>query len=327
MPDGPVSADGARTGATPVVDRRLLVGAITTFLGNQDAETLTTVRAAVERTIDEAGRAALDQLNVAMANAGADWAYYPPDPLARHIHHVLADHLLHSQSALSGLEHLAASGDRPLMIFANHLSYADANLVEILFYRLGAAAFADRLTVTAGPKVYSSLKRRFSSLCFGTVKTPQNSGVSSEDAVMNAREVVRAARQSIRASLDRVARGEVLLVFPEGTRSRTKGMQPLLAGIARYLEDPGVLILPMGITGTEMLFPVGDEALHSYPIVVRVGAPFSIADLRHAAGGDRHLMMDIVGVRIAQNLPAEYQGAYAPAAPGLERARELGARL
>src|SRR4051812_46329709 len=184
MSESPRNPDGAPAAAMPAVDRRLLVGAITTFLANQDVETLTTVRNAVGRTIDEAGRDALDRLNTAMANAGADWAYYPPDPLARHIHHVLADHLLHPQSALYGGEHIAAVGDRPVMILANHLSYADANLVEILLYRFGAAAFAERLTVTAGPKVYSSLKRRFSSLCFGTVKTPQNSGVSSEDAVM-----------------------------------------------------------------------------------------------------------------------------------------------
>jgi len=310
----------------PVVDRRMLAGAITTFLANQEPATLNAVRRAVEDAIDEAGADSLARLNVALTNAGVDWTYYPPDPLARRIHHVLADHLLHPQSALVGLDHLSRIGDRSVIIFANHLSYADANLVEILFYRFGTA-MAGRLAVTAGPKVYSSLKRRFSSLCFGTIKTPQNSGVSSEDAVMNAREVVRAARQSIRASLDRLAAGDALLVFPEGTRSRSNGMQPLLPGVTRYLDDPDRLILPMSITGTEMLFPVGDEALHSHPIVVHAGQPFSTGELRHAAGGDRRLMMDIVGLRIAHLLPSSYQGAYAPGAPQLADARRLVGRL
>jgi len=62
------------------------------------------------------------------------------------------------------------------------------------------------LTVVAGPKVYSSLRRRFSSLCFSTIKTPQSSAVSSEDAVMNAREVARAARQSIDVAHERLFR-------------------------------------------------------------------------------------------------------------------------
>ena len=39
----------------------------------------------------------------------------------------------------------------------------------------------DRLTVVAGPKVYSSLRRRFSSLCFGTIKTAQSNTISTED--------------------------------------------------------------------------------------------------------------------------------------------------
>jgi len=311
----------------PAVDRRMLAGTITAFLANQEPAMLVTVRRAVEDAIDEAGPGALAHLNVALANAGADWTYYASEPLARRIHHVLADHLLHPKSALIGLEHIRTVGDRPVIIFANHLSYADANLVEILLYRFGAPPLAGRLAVTAGPKVYSSLKRRFSSLCFGTIKTPQNSGVSSEDAVMNARDVVRAARQSIRASLDRLAGGAALLVFPEGTRSRSDGMKPLLSGVTRYLDDPDMLILPVGITGTEMLFPVGDESLHSYPIVVNAGQPFSTGELRHAAGGDRRVMMDIVGLRIAHLLPSNYQGSYAPGAPQLADAQHMVSRV
>ena len=40
-------------------------------------------------------------------------------------------------------------------------------------------------------------------------------------------------------------------------------MQHLLAGASCYLDGPGTWILPVGITGTEALFPVGGDALQS----------------------------------------------------------------
>jgi 1-acyl-sn-glycerol-3-phosphate acyltransferase len=127
---------------------------------------------------------------------------------------------------------------------------------------------------------------------------------------MHPREVARLARQCIDIALDRVRRGETLLVFAEGTRSRTRGMQQTLAGVARYLEWPGTQILPVGLTGTEVMFPIGEEALRDVPIVARIGAPIDAAALRARHGGDRRAMMDALGSSIAELLPEEYQGVY-----------------
>ena len=281
------------------------------------------IRESLEREIDEAGPEALVRLNERLDNAGADWSYCPRDPLARRIHHVVADKLLEPDSAIFGIEHVAALAGTPVIIFANHLSYSDANLLEIMLQRSGGAALADRLTVIAGPKVYSSLKRRFSSLCFGTIKTPQNSALSSEDAVMNPREVARAARLSIDIAHERLGEGDALLVFAEGTRSRNSGMQPLLAGASRYLDGPGTWIVPAGIVGTEALFPVGGDALHPVRIETRIGRPMPASMLQTHTGGDRRLMMDVIGLAIAQLLPPEYRGAYGDDAADLEDARRL----
>jgi 1-acyl-sn-glycerol-3-phosphate acyltransferase len=231
--------------------------------------------------------------------------------------------VLEPDSLLHGAEHLAAVGDAPVVIFANHLSYSDANLIEVLLYRAGHVALAERLTVIAGPKVYSSLKRRFSSLCFGTIKTPQSTGLSSEEAVMNPREVARAARRSIDAAHERLTAGDALLVFAEGTRSRTNGMQQMLTGVTRYLEVPGSWVLPVGVTGSEALFPIGDDTVHSVCAVGRVGPPIRANVLSEAAGADRRLLMDVVGLSIARLLPAEYRGAYGDDVTEVAEARDL----
>jgi len=292
------------------LDRDSLVAAITSFLANQ--EHLDEIRGWIEAEIDAAGPAALAALNARLSTAGDDWAYYERDPLARGIHQRLADRILLPGSTLAGAGHVAAVAGKPVVIVANHLSYSDANLLEVLLHRSGDAgrAMSDRLTVIAGPKVYSSLKRRFSSLCFGTIKTPQSSAVSSEDAVMNAREVARAARRSIDVAHERLFRGDALLVFVEGTRSRTREMQQTLTAVTRYFDFPDVWVLPAGITGTEEMFPIGEDGLHQVTAVATIGSPIEARELHEQAKGDRRLMMDAVGVKIAALLPPEYRGAY-----------------
>ena len=294
--------------APPVISRDALITAITDFLSGWD--TLDEIRELLKQELDAAGARALMRLGKALSTAGSDWSYYPRDPLARRIHQVLADRILLPDSTLHGAEHLAAVPAGPVVIVANHLSYADANLLEVMFHRVGADPICDRLTVIAGPKVYSSLKRRFSSLCFGTIKVPQSRGVSSEDAVMDPREVARAARRSIDIAHERLRHGDVLLVFGEGTRSRTRGMQPMLAGVTRYLEVPETTVLPIGIIGTEELFPIGEDELHPVRVEVRVGAPILAQTIRERCAGDRQAMMDDIGRTIADLLPQDYRGSY-----------------
>jgi 1-acyl-sn-glycerol-3-phosphate acyltransferase len=314
--------------ARPVAcGREPLVDAIAGFLSHGHIPAMSDIRASLERTIDEAGPAALDGLAARLAQAGVGWEYFPRDPLARRIHQVLAGPVLQREPDVSGLEHLAAVADQPLVIVANHLSYSDANVIDVLLQGAGQAAICDRLTVMAGPKVYSNIRRRFSSLCFGTIKTPQNSARSSDDAVMTTREVARAARRTIDLAHQRLRLGEALLVFPEGTRSRSGAMQQLLAGVARYFQPPA-WVLPLALTGTESLFAIDQDTLVPVPLRVAIGRPLPAATLVAAAGGDRRLIMDAVGLAIAALVPARYRGVYGEGdRDGLAGARQLATDL
>jgi len=291
------------------VTRAQVVDGILHFLSGQDLLAIAEIRQALEHEIDAAGPEALAALrDRLMSEAG--WGYYPPDPLARRIHHVLAARFLDAESQVVGSEHLDPVTSTRVAIFSNHLSYADANVIDVLLERSGAASLARRLTAVAGPKVFSSRERRFSSLCFGTIKVPQSAEVSSEEAVLNPRDVARAARLSIDAARERLRHGDALLLFGEGKRSRTGAMHAMLAGVARYLDDADAWVLPVGLTGSEALFPLGDATIHPSRATLRIGQPFRTDALLAGAGGDRRLAMDVIGVAIAELLPLSYRGVY-----------------
>lgn len=292
--------------------REPLVDTIVRFLARERTGDAREIRACVERAIDESGPGALDALSARLFTGGAEWAYYPHDPLARRIHHALASRVLRPEPVVHGAHYLAEVRNSPLVIFANHLSYSDANVVEVILRNAGASCLADRLTAIAGPKVYSNLTRRFSSLCFGTIKVPQSSERSSEDAVMSPRDVARAARRAIEIAQERLALGEALLIFAEGSRSRTAQMQQFLSGTARYLELPGTWVLPIGIIGTEKLFPIDAAGVHPVPITMNIGQPMSASELRERFRRDRRTMMDVVGRAVADLLPPDYRGVYGP---------------
>jgi 1-acyl-sn-glycerol-3-phosphate acyltransferase len=306
----------------PGSSRDTLIAAILSFIGGGDLLTADSIRPLLEREIDAAGSDALVALQGRLA-AEAGWAYYPPDPLARRLHHLLADRFLEAGSDVTGLAHLAAAGGRPQTLFANHLSYADANVVDVLLRRAGADAVADRLTAIAGPKVFTSRQRRFSSLCFGTIKVPQSADVSSGEAQLNVREVARAARQAIDVASARIEAGDALLLFAEGTRSRTAKMQPLLAGVARYLDVPGTLVVPVGLTGPESLFPVDAATVQPSRIGMAVGRPIAAETLTSRARGNRRVIMDAIGLAIAELLPESYRGVYGDASAFPEASQAL----
>src|SRR5262249_10175916 len=175
--------------------------------------------------------------------------------------------------------------------------------IELLIAQSGARALADRLTVIAGPKVYSNVARRFSSLCFATIKTPQSSDVATDEAAMDARDVARAARLTIQVAHDRLRAGEALLVFPEGTRSRTGGLQPFRPAAARYLDGSDTWVIPIGLVGTDTLFPISGGAINPARVEMHVGAPVRARDLHAYLGRNRRALMDGVRHLVADLLP------------------------
>lgn len=297
----------------PQIERTksVLLQTFESFLADRSADQIARFRAAIQALLDRTPE--LELLNVVerVSTTGENWGYFPPEPFARHVHRAMADTMLTADSGVQHKERLEAVRDRPLVLLPNHISYSDANLLEILLFRAGLGDVAERMAVVAGPKVYSDPLRKFLSLCFGTIKTAQSASRASGEAVMSAREVAAVARQTIELAFERLSSGDALLVFAEGTRSRAAQMQPLLAAVSRYLERDGTVLVPVGITGTEHLIGIDDNQLHPTCVIASIGEPIEASELKQRAKGKRTEMTALIGRAIAAALPEQYRGVYA----------------
>ena len=81
-------------------------------------------------------------------------------------------------------------------------------------------------------------------------------------------------RRAFRAALDVLERGEVLVMFPEGTRGTSlRDLRPAEPGTALLAFRTGATILPVAVIGTDTVLPRGASRPSRGTIRVRVGAP------------------------------------------------------
>lgn len=80
--------------------------------------------------------------------------------------------------------------------------------------------------------------------------------------------------------IPRIARflgeGWHVILFPEGTRSRTGSMGRFRMGFAHLAESTGAQVLPVWISGTDSVMPVGSPRLRHGAVSVRAGQPTRI---------------------------------------------------
>jgi 1-acyl-sn-glycerol-3-phosphate acyltransferase len=83
-------------------------------------------------------------------------------------------------------------------------------------------------------------------------------------------------RSAVTRSLQILESGELLGIFPEGTRTPGARFETLEEGFAYIALKSGAPVVPVAISGTEAVFPKDKRLPHPAKIRVHVGRPFTL---------------------------------------------------
>lgn len=118
---------------------------------------------------------------------------------------------------------------------------------------------------------------------------------------------------ALRQILARMEQGGMLVIAPEGTRSKTEALQEAKPGVAFLAGKSGYPVLPVAVTGTEDQGVVENlKRFRRSKIVVRGGELFTI-EIPKGKGREQAMRAatDEIMCQIGALLPEKYRGVYA----------------
>jgi len=185
-----------------------------------------------------------------------------------------------------GKENVPAPG--PFLVVSNHLHLSDPPVL--------AASFPLKCVLMAKADLWESGWSRFWVSNFGAFPV-RRGGVD---------------REAIRQTETWIKKGISVVMFPEGTRSPDGTMQPALPGAVLIATRLNILIVPVGISGSDKLKSLKRAFWHHPKITVNIGKPFTLPPVEGKLTKEkRQELTRIMMGHVADLLPPEYQGVYA----------------
>ncbi len=198
---------------------------------------------------------------------------------------------------IEGAENVPPEGGA--ILASNHLSFSDSFFLPLMLER--------KVTFLAKADYFNGrgLKGRLTAGFFrnaGQVPVDRSGGKASEAAV--------------RTALRFLSAGELLGIYPEGTRSPDGRLYRGKTGVARMALEARVPVLPVAMVDTEKAQPPGQVVPNIRRIGMRIGEPLDFSRY-YGMEGDRFVLRSItdeIMYEILRLSQAEYVDIYAASA-------------
>lgn len=205
--------------------------------------------------------------------------------------------------------------NRPTIVVANHTSHLDVGLVKFALGRYGQklAPLAAKDYFFEGAPLKVAVVEQLTNLV--AIERESGSGVAFEQAK------------------DAVQKGQVVLIFPEGTRRAEGTLGEFKPLVGRLSLTCGVDVLPLHLSGAFEALPRGSYRPRARQLRVRIGPPLSAEHMAHltahlsgaeaARAATGYIREAVAALRDDNILQLSKDGAHlgAPPAPAVELAR------
>jgi 1-acyl-sn-glycerol-3-phosphate acyltransferase len=139
---------------------------------------------------------------------------------------------------VEGVEHVPRTG--PAILASNHLSFSDSMFLPLVAPR--RVVFIAKAEYFTGTGLRGRVTAEFFR-ALGTIPVDRTGGRAALAAVETGRRVLEA--------------GDLLGMYPEGTRSPDGRLYRFRTGVARLAIDTGVPVIPCALVGTDRVQPPG----------------------------------------------------------------------
>ncbi|GAA4681753.1 lysophospholipid acyltransferase family protein [Pseudonocardia yuanmonensis] len=172
---------------------------------------------------------------------------------------------LYCRPTIEGLEHIPSTG--AAILASNHLAVADSFLLPLQVPR--RITFLAKREYFTEPGLKGFVKKQFFS-GVGQVPIDRSGGNAAQAAMDTAVRLLRA--------------GNLLGIYPEGTRSPDGRLYKGKTGVARMALEAGVPVIPVAMIGTDKVNPIGSKMWRPGHVHVKVGEPLDFSRYEGMAG-------------------------------------------
>ena len=193
---------------------------------------------------------------------------------------------------IEGTENIPRTG--PLLLASNHLSFVDSIVIPLASPR--------RVVFLAKSEYFTGHGLR------GAIKRAMFTAVGS---VPIERGTAGAAQEALDSALTILHGGLAFGIYPEGTRSRDGRLYRGRTGVAWLALTAGCPVVPVGLTGTQDIQPVGSRIPRIRKISIRFGKPLDFGYLAGAKPGPaRREATDAIMTAIGELSGQQLAGSY-----------------